>query len=403
MRHFLTLCLLFLVSYSLNAQSLYTIEEQREWERAVQLLEAISTPEGKYDNLSQADKDWIAKLEEGEGPLMNIGCSWYCGGGPYKVTASSSLTGKSEDQYAASNAHDLNILTGWVEGAAGNGIGEYLEFHFMPNTPRITSFEIFNGYQKNKVVWGKNGRVKSFKYYIDGVFQHTIDLADAAGGQLFDIEPLRSNTEGQDLVLRFEIAEVYPGTHYEDVVITDIMFDGMDVHCFAPGTQIHMADHQLKAIEDIKYGDKIMAYRPECQEVEATQVRATERVVHTHLVRYTFSNGDTLLTTPDHPIMLANDTWASLDPERSADYQGFEDICNLQVGDQIRYYNDCGEWTAVSISKIERQHRRLLTYTIVGLENEEATGFFANGVMVGVEKLRSLSWHDRSHVLYRVP
>lgn len=391
MRHLLILLVFFGGSYSLNAQTLYTIEEEKEWERAIKLLDALNSAEGDYDNLSQTDKDLVNKLEEGEGPLMDIGCSWYCGGGPYQITASSSLASKTLFKYAPANAHDLNLLTGWVEGAEGNGIGEYLEFRFMPNSPRITSFEIYNGYQKNNVVWSKNGRVKSFKYYVNGEYQKTIQLADEAAGQQFDIEPLSSSTEGQDLVLRFEIAAVYPGTHYEDVVITDIMFDGMDVHCFAPGTQIHMADHQLKAIEDIKYGDMIMAYRPECQEVEATMVRATERVVHTHLVRYTLSNGDTLLTTPDHPIMLANDTWASLEPERSADYQGFEDICSLNTGDEIRYYDDCGEWDTVSILKIERQHRKLLTYTIVGLENEEALGFFANGVMVGVEILNGPS------------
>ncbi|MEL7529694.1 MAG: hypothetical protein AAFN10_00220 [Bacteroidota bacterium] len=397
MRFLLLLLFLGGYSYSLNAQSLYTIEEQKEWERAIELL---GMP---YAEMSPADQILVSKLEEGDGPLMNMGCSWYCGGGPYKVTASSSLAGKTAEQYAPDNAHDLNRLTGWVEGAEGYGIGEYLEFHFKPNSPRINRFEIYNGYQKNAALWRKNSRVKSFKYYINGKYQYDLDLADAPWPQVFEFAPLGSTAEGEDLVLRFEIAEVYKGTHYEDVVITDVVFDGLDVHCFAPGTQIHMADHQLKPIEDIQYGDMILAYRPECQEVEATMVRATERVVHTHLVRYTFSNGDTLLTTPDHPIMLQNDSWASLEPERSADYQGFEDICNLQVGDKVRYFNDCGEWTTLSISKIDRKHQSLLTYTIVGLENEEATGFFANGVMVGVEKLRSLSWHDRAHVLYRVP
>lgn len=30
--------------------------------------------------------------------------------------------------------------------------------------------------------------------------------------------------------LKFEIAEVYKGTKYDDVVITEIYFDGIDVH-----------------------------------------------------------------------------------------------------------------------------------------------------------------------------
>ena len=36
--------------------------------------------------------------------------------------------------------------------------------------------------------------------------------------------------DGKDLVLTFKIVDVYPGTTYDDTAITEIFFDGMDVH-----------------------------------------------------------------------------------------------------------------------------------------------------------------------------
>jgi hypothetical protein len=38
-------------------------------------------------------------------------CSWYCGGGPKEVTASSYLKSQGEHHYKPENAHDLNYKT----------------------------------------------------------------------------------------------------------------------------------------------------------------------------------------------------------------------------------------------------------------------------------------------------
>ncbi len=44
--------------------------------------------------------------------IIDGGCSWYCGGGNYKIKASSSLG----DSYKAEFANDLSYKTAWVEG-----------------------------------------------------------------------------------------------------------------------------------------------------------------------------------------------------------------------------------------------------------------------------------------------
>ena len=57
-------------------------------------------------------------------------CSWYCGGEVLSVKASSCLKPTSKFNYEAENAHDFNHESVWVEGAKGQGIGEYLVYEF---------------------------------------------------------------------------------------------------------------------------------------------------------------------------------------------------------------------------------------------------------------------------------
>ena len=57
-----------------------------------------------------------------------------------------------------------------------------------------------------------------------------MDLNDTTASQRFEIEPIQSTIENQDLVLTLEILEAYEGEKYTDLVISEINFDGIDVH-----------------------------------------------------------------------------------------------------------------------------------------------------------------------------
>ncbi|MBQ2447801.1 MAG: hypothetical protein II277_05275, partial [Bacteroidales bacterium] len=76
-------------------------------------------------------------------------CSWYCLGEVASMKASSSLPGG----YSPRKAHDFSITTAWVEGVEGNGVGEYLQYTFKGNCPRITKVKILNGYVKSESTW----------------------------------------------------------------------------------------------------------------------------------------------------------------------------------------------------------------------------------------------------------
>ncbi|MDQ3278022.1 MAG: hypothetical protein M3Q06_06835 [Bacteroidota bacterium] len=157
-------------------------------------------------------------------------CSWYCGGGNYAVKASSFLPGTNNSDYGAKSANDLSYQTAWAEGKKDEGIGEYLEYLFENKSPRITQIIISNGYVKSAAAWKNNNRVKKLKLYINGKPYGILQLDDTRSDQVFEVGTLGRNKNGKDLVLRFEIAAVYKGDKYNDTAITEIYFDGIDVH-----------------------------------------------------------------------------------------------------------------------------------------------------------------------------
>ena len=183
-----------------------------------------------YDSLSDVEFALLCFVEED--PVLSHfysgNCSWYCGGQIDSVTASSALA----DRYAAEKAHDFSIVTAWVEGVEGNGVGEYIKYAFPGTCPRITTVLIHNGYVKNWDVWRDNGRVKKLQMYYNDEPYAILNLQDTMGLQSFDVGVL--GYEDKDSApawsIKFEILEVYPGKKYEDTAITEIYFDGIDVH-----------------------------------------------------------------------------------------------------------------------------------------------------------------------------
>jgi len=178
------------------------------------------------------------QLPENYWDVLKPGCSWYCSGGEDTISASSSLSAQSNVNYRANNIHDLNYKTAWVEGVKGYGIGEWIMYHFPPQTPRITELIVVNGYAKSEQTWKDNSRVKKLKMSINGKPFAILALANSRQEQHFKIEPV-GNADRKDLeklqkqpwwTIKFEIMDVYKGDKYDDTAITEIYFNGIDVH-----------------------------------------------------------------------------------------------------------------------------------------------------------------------------
>jgi hypothetical protein len=156
------------------------------------------------------------------------GCSWYCGGMIDTITASSSLN----EEFIATNIHDFRITTAWVEGSKDNGQGEYIVYSFPGNCPRITGISIHNGYVKDKKLWRKYGRVKKLLMYYNDEPYAILKLKDIRDCQDFKVDTLgyKDKENAPNWTIKFEILEVYPGSKSQHTAITEIYFDGIDVH-----------------------------------------------------------------------------------------------------------------------------------------------------------------------------
>lgn len=193
------------------------------------------------EQLTKKERNLISNFDETFSSYWDIlgdGDSWYCGGGTKKVNASSYLKSQGKTSYKPKNAHDLNYKSVWVEGVKGYGKGEYLLYTFSGSCPRITEINIVNGHVKSKSAWKKNSRVKTLKMYLNNKPYAKLNLKDIRGVQTFKVDPIgnenRENYEAlkkmPDWTIKFEILDVYKNSKYDDTVISEIYFDGIDVH-----------------------------------------------------------------------------------------------------------------------------------------------------------------------------
>lgn len=147
------------------------------------------------------------------------------------ATASSYLDPVGENGYHPGNVTGHNKMCAWAEGVEGTGIGETIELRQMYMGPGedvliFTQFCIVNGYAKNKDIWEKNARVKELKVYYGDTYVGNIQLKDCMEPQYIDVSSLNMTVaNGREAAFRFEIADVYPGSKYEDTCLTGILID----------------------------------------------------------------------------------------------------------------------------------------------------------------------------------
>lgn len=205
----------------------YSVEEQKNWEKALKLLNQINDFTIDYETLSEENKSLIDQLEIGEGPVAEWGDTWNSVAYPYKIEVSSELKSNNSTSYGSLNLKDNNLLTAWVPNCEKLGIGEKVTFYFRKNNPRVNTIKVFNGYLKNKILWTQNSRAKTMKMFVNEKEYAILKFKDQPACQIFKFAPLQS--KDRDLIITLEILEVYHGSKWNDVAISEITFDGLDV------------------------------------------------------------------------------------------------------------------------------------------------------------------------------
>lgn len=148
-----------------------------------------------------------------------------CSEGTSNTKASSYLTSQGISHYKAENLTDDDPTTAWVEGKADYGIGEFVEFMAFP----YASWCVVNGYQKDKITWENNSRVRKLRIFIEGKPACEVMLEDKMGIQTFQlpenvkIAPEKISTGTK---IKMVILEVYEGKKFKDTAISEIFFQG---------------------------------------------------------------------------------------------------------------------------------------------------------------------------------
>ena len=361
----------------------YTKKEETVWQKTLDQYAKTNSGDLNYGLLSEPDRKMIDSLEMMYGPItQGVGCSWYCGGGPYKVTSSSYLNEQGKSTYLPGNLHDFDLFTAWVPDTKDGVIGKKVNFHFKPFSPRVNQVVIYNGYIKNKELWQANSRAKKLKLYINNKPYANLELQDVTASQFFKIDPIQSTDSTEDLVLTFEIMETYKGTKYNDLAISEINFDGLDVHCFAAGTSILLADKTEKNIELIKTGDSILTFDKQTNQLLKTIVTQLITSRHSNVVKLTFNDRE-IIVTDDHPFFIEGKQWASLNPYKSNKfYLQDKFVKQLSINDNVFMpLNN----KFIRLKSIEQSAGEQLTYTI---EIRTGDSFIANGLLVKTETVK---------------
>lgn len=134
------------------------------------------------------------------------------------ANASSVLEDSQYGDYVASNVIDNNKATAWVEGAEGDGIGEYLTLFADVNAP-VNGIKILNGYNKDADIYAKNNRVEFVRITLSTGDIYETRLEDSYNTYTTVDFDGPKNIEG----MRIEILSVYPGNKYQDTCISEII------------------------------------------------------------------------------------------------------------------------------------------------------------------------------------
>tara|TARA_B110000967_G_C18825093_1_gene530902 strand:+ start:31 stop:1263 length:1233 start_codon:yes stop_codon:yes gene_type:complete len=369
-----------------------SVEGEKEFykkgEKALSIYNKMESESLELSDLSVEERTFIENFSETESYCSPVGggCSWYCGGGPDSVTSTSHLESQGSANYQPSNAHDLDYKTAWVEGVKGNGIGEKLIYHFHQNSPRINEINIVNGYVKSENAYKNNSRAKKLKIYFNDTPIAIVNLKDVRGTSTIDIPllgiapELRTDVKAQ-WTLTFEILDYYQGEKYQDLAISEIYFDGIDVHCLAKGTEILMSDSTLKKVEELSINDEILSYNLITKQLVIDTIQELASPFHSNLANIIFTDSTSISCTQDHPLLSENNKWRSLSPlNTKVNYKGFSNIQLLQIGDKLKTANGFKTINSITIN-----NSLVRTYTIVKLKNNRT--FIANSIIVGTEEL----------------
>ena len=109
-------------------------------------------------------------------------------------------------------------LRAWSEGAAGDGVGEYVELKLNKPAP-LSMINIRNGYCSDETLHAANNRIKTLTVTLNG--EHSFD-AELDGENLYSQKVRVFDYNKPVSTVKLTIKGVYRGNKYNDTCITSI-------------------------------------------------------------------------------------------------------------------------------------------------------------------------------------
>lgn len=267
------------------------------------------------------------------------------------VKASSTLLPQGAVKYAAKNIQDDDPTTAWVEGDSEYGLGEYLEFK---NAQLGSQIAIYNGYQKSPKSFIDNSRVKSLRVSENGIDRCIIRLKDEMGEQIINGEKLGFkfyDAGKQNITLRFTITEVYPGTKFKDVAISELFINGC---CFAGNSKISLTNGTEKEISAITKNDSIKLIDNANNIIYASALEIGN-ITHTNVLEFITEKKRSIVVTPAH-LMYAGSIQKKVQARA------------LKIGDSLIIHEDNGTSTLEMIAQIHHIEKPTETFYFKKME-----------------------------------
>lgn len=142
---------------------------------------------------------------------------------PFSMAKVESVSATSELRegnvlHSAERLIDGSVNNAWVEGAPGYGINEFAVLRFT-GAYRISGMRIHAGYQKSDKVYYNNARPEQIRAEFSDGTSEVITLQDVQAVQDITFE---KSVVTEDITIT--ILSVYPGSKYEDTVISEVSF-----------------------------------------------------------------------------------------------------------------------------------------------------------------------------------
>ncbi len=162
--------------------------------------------------------------------------------------------------FDSGNLFDSRKEFAWAEGADGNGINESISIELKEKI-ELTALKIFNGYQRSEKHYKANTRLKSVTVSNEYSQTSNVVFQDTQGEQTaFLSTPLKGN------VFKLTVQEVFAGSSYKDLVISELKLVSNDSDIIIEGTLTEgIKTRLLRKIEDTvleQYVDRGMSNRP---------------------------------------------------------------------------------------------------------------------------------------------